>query len=131
MDTCQQHVNLCGNASVYIPVEPKHVITRTFGCTNGKTHVDSFSDDAARDKLIEFANLLHFGYCCGLRGKEIVKVDVSGFLKYLVTGGEHVECPHVVVPLLGRLKGETGERYHMMILAWLTASGLEPEKVGR
>jgi hypothetical protein len=34
----------------------------------------------------------------------------------------------VVVPLLGRLKGETGERYHMMILARVTNSGLEPGK---
>jgi hypothetical protein len=45
-----------------------------------------------------------------------VKVDVAGFLKYLEVGAEHPECPHVVVPLLGRLKGEMGEIYHMMIL---------------
>jgi hypothetical protein len=71
------------------------------------------ASDAARDKLIEFPDLLFFGYCCGLQGEEIMKVDVAGFLKYLITGSEHEECPHVVVPLLGRLKGETGDRYHI------------------
>jgi hypothetical protein len=55
----------------------------------------------ARDQLTEFANLVIFGFCCGLRGEEIVKVDDAGFLKYLEVS---------VVPLLGRLKGEIGER---------------------
>ena len=32
----------------FIPVELKHIITRTFGCTNGKMHVDSFSDEIGR-----------------------------------------------------------------------------------
>jgi hypothetical protein len=57
-----------------------------------------------------------------------VKADVAGFLKYLIAGSEHEECWHVVVPLLGRLKSETGERYHMMISARVTNSGLEPGK---
>jgi hypothetical protein len=84
--------------------------------------------ETARDQLAEFASVMIFGYCCGLRGEEIVKVDTAGFLKYLEAGREHDTCPHVVVPLLGRLKGETGERYHMMILARVTESGLEPGK---
>jgi hypothetical protein len=84
--------------------------------------------DQGLDKIVEFANLLIFGYLCGLRGEEIVKVDVSGFLKYLDIGSQHPEFPHLVVPLLGRLKGEMGERYHMMILARETASGFQPGK---
>jgi hypothetical protein len=62
----------------------------------------------------------------GLRGEEIVKVNVSGFLEYLEIGSQHPEFPHLVVPLPGRLKGEIGERYHMMILARETASGFQP-----
>jgi hypothetical protein len=81
-----------------------------------------------REQVAEFANLLCFGYLCGLRGEEIVKVDVAGFLKYLDIGSQHPEYPHLVVPLLGRLKGEMGERYHMMILARETASGFGPGK---
>jgi hypothetical protein len=93
------------------------------------------TSDAAADSVTEFANLIIFGFCCGLRGEEIVKVDVAGFLKYLGVGAEHDECPHLVVPLLGRLKGEMGERYHMMILARETESGIRPglwaDRLGR
>ena len=39
-------------------------------------------------------------------------------------GKLHAEHPHLIVPLLGRIKGETGERYHMMILARETQSGI-------
>jgi hypothetical protein len=84
--------------------------------------------DQNRDKIAEFANLLIFGYLCGLRGEEIIMVDVLGFLKYPEIGSQHPEFPHLVVPLLGRLKGEMGERYHMMILARETASGIQPGK---
>jgi hypothetical protein len=84
--------------------------------------------EAERDKITEFASVMFFGFGCGLRGEEIVKVDIAGFLKYIQVSREHPECPHLVVPLLGRLKGEMGERYHMMILARETVSGLEPGK---
>jgi hypothetical protein len=82
------------------------------------------TSDAAADSMTEFANLIIFGFCGGLRGKEVVEVDVAGVFKYLGVGAEHNECPHLVVPLLGRLKGETGECYHMMILARETGSGI-------
>lgn len=75
-------------------------------------------------KVVEFANLLNFLYLTGLRGEEGMKVDVAGFLKHLESAAAHPEYPHVVVPILGRLKGEQGERYHMMIIARRTQSGL-------
>jgi hypothetical protein len=53
-----------------------------------------------------------------------MKTDISGFLKYLDVGAQDLAHPHVIVPLLGRLKGETGERYHMMVLARVTTSGV-------
>jgi hypothetical protein len=37
------------------------------------------------------------------------------------------ECSYVIVPLLGRVKNEHGERYHLTPLASVTASGLEVE----
>jgi hypothetical protein len=80
--------------------------------------------DAEKDKIAVFANLLNFGYLCGLRGEEIMKTDISGFLKYLDVGAADEKNPHVIVPLIGRLKGETGERYHMMVMAWVTMSGV-------
>jgi hypothetical protein len=73
--------------------------------------------EAERDKIAKFGSLMMFGFVCGLRGEEIVKVDITGFLKYLEVSQEHLEYPHLVVPLLGRFKVEMDERYHVMILA--------------
>eukprot|EP00980_Cylindrotheca_fusiformis_P031013 scaffold25703_cov171-Cylindrotheca_fusiformis.AAC.2 len=81
------------------------------------------TSDEERFKVAEFANLLNFLYLTGLRGEEGMKIDVSGFLKYLEIGYEHPTHPHVVLPLLGRLKGEQGERYHMIFMARVTKSG--------
>jgi hypothetical protein len=53
-----------------------------------------------------------------------MKADVSGFLKYLDVGAKDLNNPHAIVPLIGRLKGETGERYHMMVMARVTTSGV-------
>lgn len=50
--------------------------------------------------------------------------DLYGLRKYLnerKTG----DTRHVVIPLLGRFKGETGERYHLTPLASVTDSGLK------
>ena len=40
----------------------------------------------------------------------------------------HHKRPHVVLPLLGRFKGETGETYHMIVVSGETNSGL---KIGK
>jgi hypothetical protein len=53
-----------------------------------------------------------------------MKIDLGGLIKYLTPGRNHATCPHVVVALLERLKGETGERYHMMVMARETRSGI-------
>jgi hypothetical protein len=56
--------------------------------------------DTERDKVVTFANLLNFGYLCGLRGKEIMKADILGFLKYLDVGASDLDRPHVIVLLI-------------------------------
>lgn len=66
------------------------------------------TSNAAGHSITEFANLIILGFCCGLRGDEIVKVDVAAFLKYMRVEAKHDKYPHVVSPLLGRLKGEMG-----------------------
>jgi hypothetical protein len=80
-----------------------------------------------RLETVEMAFVLVSGYCCGLRGEEIMKIDLAGLLKYLEIGRQDAEHPHVIVPLLGRIKGETGERYHMMVLAREMRSGIQAE----
>jgi hypothetical protein len=78
-----------------------------------------------RTRIAEMAFVLVAGYCCGLRGEEITKIDLAGLLKYLEPGRLDTEYPHAIVPLIGRIKGETGERYHMMVLARETKSGIQ------
>jgi hypothetical protein len=86
--------------------------------------VDKNAPEAEKNKITLFANLLSFGYLSGLWGEEIMKADVSGFLKYLDVGAQDLNNPRVIVPLIGRLKGEIGERYHMMVMAHVTTSGV-------
>jgi hypothetical protein len=54
-----------------------------------------------------------------------VKADLAGFLKHLEVGKQDAKHPHAIVPLIGRIKGETGERCHMCVLARETKSGMQ------
>lgn len=44
--------------------------------------------------------------------------------KYFAQARAHPVFPHVVVPLMGRFKGETGELFHLMVMAYDTQSGI-------
>jgi hypothetical protein len=79
----------------------------------------------ARKGVAEIAMFLIAGFCLGLRGEEVVKMDIAGFLTYYEAGRSHLAHPHVMVPLLGRFKGETGERWHLLPIVWRTRSGIE------
>jgi hypothetical protein len=68
--------------------------------------------------------VLLLAFLCGLRGKEVMKTDISGLLKYLDIEASDIFYPHVIIALLGRLKGEVGEQYHMVVMARVTNSGL-------
>ncbi len=48
--TYKNHVNSSVEACIYSHIELEHVITCTFGCTNGEMHVDSFSDELLIDE---------------------------------------------------------------------------------
>jgi hypothetical protein len=78
-----------------------------------------------RKEIVEIAFFLVAGFCLGLRGEEVVKLDISGFLTYFEAGRDHPVHSHVMVPLLGRFKGETGERWHLLPIVWKTKSGIE------
>jgi hypothetical protein len=70
-------------------------------------------------------------YCCALRGEEMQMTDLYGILRHW-DEGDRCELKHVVVALLGRFKGETGENYHLLCIADVTSHGLEPRKwIGR
>jgi hypothetical protein len=78
-----------------------------------------------RKEIVEIAIFLVAAYGLGLRGEEVVKLDVAGFLTYFEAGRDHRTLPHVMVTLLGRFKGETGERWHLLPIVWKTRSGIE------
>jgi hypothetical protein len=85
---------------------------------------EAATSDAEKKRIADMGFLIAAGFLCGLRGEEIMKVDLGGLIKYLDKGRDHAACPHLIVPLLGRLKGETGERYHMMVMARESRSGI-------
>jgi hypothetical protein len=65
------------------------------------------------------------GFCGGLRGEETMLMDVCGMRKHGMEGLSH-KVPHTVVALLGKFKGEMGQRYHYyMPMARVTRSEIK------
>jgi hypothetical protein len=61
-------------------------------------------------------------FCGSFHGNEVFLTDLFGLEKYLQElDGEN----HVIVPLLGRYKGEMHKRYHLTPLAAVTNSGIQ------
>ena len=63
-------------------------------------------------------------FVLALRGNETLMLDLKG-LKEFVKSGIDDETPHVVIPLLGRFKGEDYERFHILLSPNITDSGFE------
>jgi hypothetical protein len=61
-------------------------------------------------------------FCGSFRGNEVFLTDLHGLRKYCV---ELQGQEYVIVPLLGRFKGEMHARYHLTPLAAQTNSGLQ------
>lgn len=101
-------------------------------------------DDVSARLLYKFGALIAILTAASLRGHEGLYLDLAGTRKHLVEGQGGVipnkfsikgkgilteeeidRLPYVTACLLGKFKGETGERYHSIILASNTASGME------
>jgi hypothetical protein len=67
---------------------------------------------------------LVIGFCDALRGNEIFLVEGTNLCRYKDRGMNH-EIPHVIIPLMGRFKGETGERNVLRVLVLETQSGIQ------
>jgi hypothetical protein len=63
-------------------------------------------------------------FCGSFRGPEGFLVDLYGLCKYLNTTRHTSELAYVIIPLLGKVKNEHGERYHLTPLCSSTKSGL-------
>lgn len=68
-------------------------------------------------------------FCRSLWGHKGFLVDLQGLCSHMKGGKYDLESLHMVVPLLGRFKNEVGERYHLILLASVTKSGLKPREL--
>ena len=87
-------------------------------------------DSTARDRRREITMLgsyLVICFVCALRGNEGYLVEADGVKKMILNGNEErdPDMAHVVIPLLGRFKNEDGEKWHVMVSANVTGSGIE------
>lgn len=67
-------------------------------------------------------------YGGSLRGCEGFMMERSDLIRNISRGQYDTEIPHVVVPLLGRFKGELGERCHLVMMVNISNSGIEFRK---
>jgi hypothetical protein len=66
-------------------------------------------------------------FCGSFHLPEVFLVDLFGLRKYLDTPRHSSELPYVIIPLLGKVKNELGECYHLTPLCSTTSSGLQIE----
>jgi hypothetical protein len=84
------------------------------------------NDDAEQDLLCAVGAYVAILYASLLHGNEGFLLDLLfGLQQHIVKGRHDLDDPHVVAPLLGRLKGEDGARYHMLLMVSVTKSGLK------
>jgi len=98
-------------------------------------------DVGERNELYKFGAFIVVCTAGSLRGNEGFMADLAGISYYLPQGKDGVlpkkklkddfdedvaeKLPHVVIALLGRVKGETGEDTHQIGLANVTRSGIK------
>jgi hypothetical protein len=79
-----------------------------------------------RKRNMELAQLAMFvmvGYARALRGEEIPKLEITGFLKHF-SEGDKTTPKHVMLSLVRRFKQDNGEMQHYLPVAAVTGSGL-------
>ena len=69
-----------------------------------------------------FDFVVSFG--ASLRGPEGIMIERSDLVEHMERGKHDADIPHVVVPLLGRFKGETGEKIHLLMMMSEIDSGI-------
>ena len=86
-------------------------------------------DVERKRKVVNFATFFLLGFVLSLRGNEGFMIEAGGLASHLQHGADpSEETPFVLIPLLGRFKGEEGERWHLMMSVSTTASGFQVRK---
>jgi hypothetical protein len=80
--------------------------------------------DAASPAELHKWTVVHTYFVCtyvvSLRGTEGLLLDLAGLRRHIDSG----RGTHVVIPLLGKVKGETGDRAHLLPSVEITGSGI-------
>jgi hypothetical protein len=109
--TIRQDVAL--SVSILLAIQAN--LEREFKCTTTTLH-------RKRDVVI-LGSFLVIGFCDALRGNEVFLVEASNLCKY-VEENKRLNRQYVIIPMMGRFKGETGERNIMRVLVNETHSGI-------
>lgn len=86
--------------------------------------INGNTDRGRRRSIVMLGSALVIGFCGALRGNEIFLVEGTQLCAYQSRGRMH-EKPHVIIPMMGRFKGETGERNILRVLVPVTKSGIQ------
>jgi len=80
--------------------------------------------------LVTVGAFIAVGFVGSFRGSEPFMMDLLALRKWFPRGrdGEGGHASFVIVPLLGRFKGEQRERQHLLPMASVTRSGIRPRK---
>ena len=84
--------------------------------------VDNTKKVEGRIRIIQLGFYISATFSAGLRGNELFNLNVKGLLEH---DQEASNLGHVILPLLGRFKGETGLNYHLIPVAGKTKSGID------
>lgn len=76
-----------------------------------------------RRNVVLIGSALAIGFCDALRGNEIFLVEATSLCHYYDEGLKQ-NRGYVIVPMMGRFKGETGERNMLRALVQTTRSGI-------
>ena len=102
--------------------------------------IQSLDDGREKNDLFKFGAFIAMCTGASLRGNECFMADLAGLIRHIDRGRNGVvpeelkedfqeevaeALPHVVVSLLGRVKGETGEDTHLIGVANVTKSGIK------
>lgn len=110
--------------------QQKGLSTEVLGEILGNYRLDLQSPIVSRDRkrfIIIAGAYFALLFGASLRGNEGLMLESQGLCKYISVGKDmqKAEDSHVLAPLLGRFKSETGERLVLVVIASISKSGLE------
>jgi hypothetical protein len=82
-------------------------------------------DAVGRLKTVITGILVTTGLGGGMRGEEIVRIDIGVIRKHWDEALRHPEEPHIPIAMVGRFKRTVGEKVYIQPMALVSASGLQ------